>query len=717
MTQRLPDIPMPPHDPLHFLLDARALWRERSLKEVEFSPDGALQLAPLPEVGQPLADGSAGLGGLAEPAGIAVDAEGGVILLDAASARLLRHDPCSRRFEEVPCIGGVGSGPRQLKDPHGIALFGGDLFVCDTGNHRIQVFGLKGMVLRAIWPSPPAAKLPETWEPYAIAFDGCGRVFVTDRANGVVHRFDRRGCWRAKFGALDRPTSLAIGVDGRIYVVQQDNGEVAAFSAEGQLLGTVPPPETEPAPVAVGGVAADVRGDFYVGRAAALKRYAQQAGQFRLAGIVPLPGAAAGLALAPDGSLIALLPAERLVLQMTATAHAREGTYLSQPLDSRLYQCAWHRVVLCGTIPKGTQVRVESFTAETLLDPADLDDDATRWTTHPVAAGMQQGEWDCLIASPPGRYLWLRLKLTGAGTSTPRLDRVKVYYPRLSLGRYLPAVFGAEPHSADFTDRMLAVFDTLFRSAEARLDGFARYLDPMAAPGGKNGRSDWLAWLASWMGLALDRSWDVESRRRWLREAHVLFHLRGTAAGLRRHLLLYLGWDSGGRDGHELVLEHFRLRRWLFVGRGRLGEEAVLWGEGVLGGTELSGAGRLGSTRLRDPGDPRREPFDVHAHRFTVFVPQAALRDPARRAVVDRLVSLNKPAHTAHRIEAVEPRFRIGVQSSVGLNTVVGRYPAGFHFETGGLGRATVLAEAAGGTGPGLHVGTASRVGASTVLD
>src|SRR5207302_5060787 len=112
----------------------------------------------------------------------------------------------------------IGSAPRQFLDSHGIALCRGDLFVCDTGNSRIQGFALKGMTLRALWPSPAAAGLTQPWKPFDIAFDSHCRAFISDKANGVVHRFDRHGRWHMAFGTLSQPSHLAIDQYDRVYV-------------------------------------------------------------------------------------------------------------------------------------------------------------------------------------------------------------------------------------------------------------------------------------------------------------------------------------------------------------------------------------------------------------------------------------------------------------------------------------------------------------------
>jgi len=81
-----------------------------------------------------------------------------------------------------------------------------------------------------------------------------------------------------------------------------------------------------------------------------------------------------------------------------------------------------------------------------------------QWETRQRAVSMDDGQWDCLVRSGPGRYLWLKLELRGNGRATPELSAVTIEFPRISLRRYLPAVFGVEAVSADFTDRFLSLF-------------------------------------------------------------------------------------------------------------------------------------------------------------------------------------------------------------------------------------------------------------------
>ena len=67
----------------------------------------------------------------------------------------------------------------------------------------------------------------------------------------------------------------------------------------------------------------------------------------------------------------------------------------------------------------------------------------------------------------------------------------------------------------------------------------------------------------------------------------------------------------------------------------------------------------------------------VYAHRFTVFVPAALVRTDRARKALDNLLRAESPAHTRWDLRYVEPRFRIGVQSMIGFDAVVGCVPQG----------------------------------------
>jgi phage tail-like protein len=99
------------------------------------------------------------------------------------------------------------------------------------------------------------------------------------------------------------------------------------------------------------------------------------------------------------------------------------------------------------------------------------------------------------------------------------------------LAGYLPGVYEED----DLAGRFTLAFDESLAPVFCSLDNFASYLDPQLAP------SDFLEWLAGWVGLALDDRWPVERRRALVARAVLLYRRRGTAAGLAEHVEVFTG--------------------------------------------------------------------------------------------------------------------------------------------------------------------------------
>ena len=318
---------------------------------------------------------------------------------------------------------------------------------------------------------------------------------------------------------------------------------------------------------------------------------------------------------------------------------------------------------------------------------------ANAWTRLPQPNAPDS---DILISAQPGRYLWLRLVLHGPGNATPRISRVEIEFPRVSLARMLPAAFRQDPVSADLTDRFVAIMDRPLRDIERRVDHNAALYDPEAAPAMPG--ADMLSFIAGWIGFKFESRWPIERRRRMLKAMARLLYLRGTAEGLRQAMIAYFGWreqaacekrivpcgchprcglpPAPASSQPMMILEHWRLRRWLFLGAGRLGDAAVLWGSGILDKVELDRGARVGASRLDSVHDTLRDPFYVTAWKFSLFLPARYGREAAERGAILRFVDQFRPAHAAARIVYVAPRMRIGIQAAIGFDAVIARYPA-----------------------------------------
>lgn len=740
----LPPVPRPPHDPTQITLDPVRGWRTSLLESALVSPrDGALML-DLTAGARALDEPSGSFGGLVPPSWVTVSECGDIWLLDRDTGTLAKFDDCDCRFVRIPHTGGIGTGARQFHDPRALVASCGNLVVVDTGHARLSVFSQRGYALRE-HVEPPASAQAQPWQPVCIAADSHGHLYVGDPANGAVHRFSARGVWQQVMPGLGAVTHLAVDRHDRLYVLSGGASDVRVFAHGGA--------ELEPA----------------VSRMMIERRFAPLPFRVDANGAIDFShhhdrcceAFDAHGALLPDGAPVAKV------------VYATAGRYRSAPIDSDIAQCPWHRITLTAAIPPGCGVTVLTRTSE-LAEPDDLvaalPDGA--WDTWQVArrAPNTSGdcvEWDCLVRSPRGRFLWLELRLHGDGKASPRVRCVTLETPRIPLSRWLPGVFQQDADAGDFTDRFLALFDSTLRSIESRLDTQASLFDPRSSPASspRADAPDFLSWLGTWVGIALNRSWPEARRREYLRRAPALFDQRGTVAGLRAMLLLYLGLpddsssirhgactdlaDCAGDGCHgscqhgaavsrceprcdpcappppkrvhrapALLLEHWRLRRWLFVGGSRLGEDAALWGNAIVSRSRLDDGAQTNVTRLIGTQDPFRDPFHVYASTFTVFVPANLACDTAARRGLEALLREESPAHARWHLEFVHPRFRIGVQSMIGYDSVVGRYPEpNVTVNQTTLGRSTVLGGPVGdSTTPPLRVGISARIGSTTTL-
>jgi phage tail-like protein len=422
------------------------------------------------------------------------------------------------------------------------------------------------------------------------------------------------------------------------------------------------------------------------------------------------------------------------------------GTYLSEALDSRFYRCQWHRILLRGRLPLKTAIRVSTFTSELQQPLSQIQNlPSEAWQTNQTVTAISR-EWESLIFSGPGRYLWLRLQLAGNGSATPVIESIRLEYPRISLCRYLPAVFAEDPGGTNFTDRFLSIFDTILRSVEHKIDNEAAYFDPLSAPAvaNKTAGVDFLSWLASWVGVTLDRQMPVAQRRQILKQSGQFLSIRGTRFSLWKQLLLMLGMDahsvccaddqprttccpkppncappvkSGCKwEPPPLILEHYQLRRWLFLGQGLLGDASLLWGSRIVNRSQLGANAQAGVSQLLTTPDPFRDPFLKFSNQFTVFVPASTGKSDQKRRSLINLLEGEKPAHTQYQIEYVSPRMRIGFQSMIGLDAVVARYPSGFKVGQQ-LGQDSVIGGSHTQGGPSWTIGRSSLIGAGAKLD
>ena len=97
----------------------------------------------------------------------------------------------------------------------------------------------------------------------------------------------------------------------------------------------------------------------------------------------------------------------------------------------------------------------------------------------------------------------------------------------------------------DFVQRFCGGLDEVLEPVFSVLDSFPAYLDPHTGP------REFVAWLGSWLCVAVDDTWPDERVREVVAEAGHAFSRRGTAQGLIDQLAIVVDgeWeldDNGG---------------------------------------------------------------------------------------------------------------------------------------------------------------------------
>lgn len=221
------------------------------------------------------------------------------------------------------------------------------------------------------------------------------------------------------------------------------------------------------------------------------------------------------------------------------------------PLDGKTPDCVWHRLCVDACVPPDTEVSIETRAGNTLGELL-----SAVWQAEPrlVRRGDgaevpyyrpytpeelrdnlrgQIGTWDVLFQGAVGRYLQLRLIMTGSQRSSPFLRAVRIYYPRFSyLREYLPAAYQEDDASASFVERFLANVEGFYTSIEGRIEQVQTLFDVRTL------NPAYLDWLAGWFGVILDPAWDAPRRRLFIAHAIELFNQRGTLEGLIRAIRL-----------------------------------------------------------------------------------------------------------------------------------------------------------------------------------
>lgn len=205
-------------------------------------------------------DGPAAQASFADPYGLATDARGRLYIADGGTSNRIRVLTAEGQVLTVAGSGAEGwrDGPAAeaaFHTPSGLALdAAGNLYVADTGNHRIRKITPEGQVSTLAGDGQPGhrdgpADQARFNGPLGLAVDGQGRVWVADSYNDRIRLISAEGQVltlaggelpgeRDGIGAearFDTPAALVIDANGHALVADAGNNAIRRVAPDGTV--------------------------------------------------------------------------------------------------------------------------------------------------------------------------------------------------------------------------------------------------------------------------------------------------------------------------------------------------------------------------------------------------------------------------------------------------------------------------------------------------
>jgi phage tail-like protein len=425
----------------------------------------------------------------------------------------------------------------------------------------------------------------------------------------------------------------------------------------------------------------------------------------------------------------------RPLLPLSLNALARSGsTDPNAPriVDSGALQTVWHRIYLEAILPPRCGAVVWLTASD---NPGGIGAAGTTWYPHvfgdvdtsSMPTGTPTGVWlpyptevpfstpmlgadpitnrqglfmalvqraNTAVRNLSGRFLGIRVQMSGDRRSTPEIAALRVWAPRFSyVDNYLPQIYREARFSPaadmpgpstrhNFFARFTHIFEAQMTAIEDRIAGAYLLTRPESTPEAS------LDWLGGWVGLN-PSGYPPDRRRARLLAAADLHRKRGTTAGVT--LALNIATNGMCTRGAVIVIEDFRLRH---IFATILGADLSISNDPLLPGYSASSNSFVGDTLFL--GDPKSHAeilalfsanlpksiteqqqiaqfYDSLANRMTVFIHNQV--EQVDINLITRIVEDEKPAHVAAAIQIATEPFMIGLASLLGVNSYLAPEP------------------------------------------
>lgn len=649
-------------------------WREGVSQSLSIDENGRLILASKETLS--LGDISIQAKNLSVPVtdiewqSIAFDQHNRLYLLTKKNCQLYRYSKQLKKLELLPPIS--GNYPEKSKTQFDqIAFSKSKLYLLDIENSEIHAYFFPSFQFRYILGkhgNSLATQLSELKKPLAIETDYLGNLYILDTGNYCILKLNANGSCVRKISFNDdscamriqQPVSFALGQTpvNCLFVLDSASCTIFKFDLENNVWKSFVSflsinPLLEPQTIVV-----DKDGIIYI--AGKSKQIYQFDAEGRYIAKLDIDDDCLRLTHDKNGELYGICAKEKQIFHFgSKTEFALTGSYISKVLDSKQFQCHWHRIALDIEQPEKTRFVVHYVASDNLIKAEQIRPE--QWQSFINSSSHIIN--DALFENATGRYLILKFEFFGDGLSSPSINSVRVYFQRDSYLRYLPATYQEDARGKDFLERFLSLYESMSLEIDEKISNILQYFD--ADVQGK----EFLDWLSSWLDIMIDENWPQSKQRTLLKESFALYKYRGTQKTLRRVIEIFT-------DSNVAIIEHWNLHPPMI-----LNQAAIVGINSFVGSKRtqrliIEETSRIGEFTLDEQKDSPEAPFAKHAYDFTILADTSTLTGTDYLKTLNRLIEAEKPAHTRYFLRTTgTAEATLGTHSLLGIDTVLGKGP------------------------------------------
>ena len=182
--------------------------------------------------------------GISQPLGVVVDSQGNIYVSDQIASLVKKFSSAGNLITSWNTVGSPGR----------MAIFGNNIYVTNLQNQSVLKFDITSGTIVKQWGSSGSGN-GQFLNPFGIAVDSQGYVYVADSGNRRIQKFSPDGVFVAKFGTYGSGdgqflTLADVAVDSadKIYAIDPSGGTTFQTTRNKVFIFTCAPPTPTPVP-------------------------------------------------------------------------------------------------------------------------------------------------------------------------------------------------------------------------------------------------------------------------------------------------------------------------------------------------------------------------------------------------------------------------------------------------------------------------------------